>query len=131
MIKKVLYIFLLNILFSLNFAFWATAPDVNCIWLPWCNQSSITSPNDWIVSTDVDKEVWMNLILKFTSIFIQFVSVFAVFSLIFSWVLYMISSWDEEKTNKAKKWIIWSLVWVFLSISAYGIINLLNNITIG
>jgi hypothetical protein len=45
--------------------------------------------------------------------------------------MYLLSSWEEEKANKAKKWIIYSLIGVFISVSAWWIINLLNNIKIG
>jgi len=41
--------------------------------------------------------------------------------------LYLLSSGDEEKTKKAKNVIIWSLVGVFVSLSAYGIIEIINN----
>jgi hypothetical protein len=46
-------------------------------------------------------------------------------------VMYLISAWEDEKANKAKKWIIYSLVWVFVSSSAWWIINLINNLRIG
>ena len=58
----------------------------------------------------------------------QIVAVLSVFALVISWIMYMISAWDEEKANRAKRWIVWSLVWVFLSGSAWWIIILLNNI---
>jgi len=43
--------------------------------------------------------------------------------------MYLISGGEEEKVKKAKTWIIWSLVGVFLSISAWGIIGILNEIS--
>jgi hypothetical protein len=61
----------------------------------------------------------------------QIVAVVALFALIFSWVMYLISSWDEEKIKKAQKWIIYSLIWVFISVSAWWIINLINDFRIG
>jgi hypothetical protein len=50
--------------------------------------------------------------------------------LILSGMMYLVSWGEEEKVKKAKMWIVWSLVWVFLSVSAWGIINMLNNIKI-
>jgi hypothetical protein len=47
-----------------------------------------------------------------------------------SGVMYMVSWGEEEKTKKAKSWIIWSLVGVFLSISSYYIISTIANINI-
>jgi hypothetical protein len=61
---------------------------------------------------------------------IKYVAVVAVLSVMISGVLYLVSGWEEEKVKKAKTWIIWSLVWVFLSVSAWGLINLLNNLII-
>ena len=90
-------------------------PEIWCRWLPWCKGTSSTTPESFLV----------NFIEKF----IQVVAVLAVFALIFSWIKYIISSWDEEEAKHAKNWIIWSLVWVFLSTSAWWIIILLNNLT--
>jgi len=56
--------------------------------------------------------------------------VFAVIALMISGVMYMLSSGDEEKTKKARTWIIWSVVAVLLSISAYYIVNTLNEFNI-
>jgi hypothetical protein len=61
---------------------------------------------------------------------IKYVAVVAVLSVMISGVLYLVSGWEEEKVKKAKTWIIWSLVWVFLSVSAWWMINLLNTLTI-
>ncbi len=61
---------------------------------------------------------------------IKYVAVFAVIALMISWVMYMLSSGDEEKTKKARTWIIWSIVAVALSISAYFIVNTLNEFNI-
>ena len=48
-----------------------------------------------------------------------------------SGIMYMLSWGQEEKIKKAKTWIIWSLVWVLLSISSWYIINIINNLYIG
>jgi type IV secretory pathway VirB2 component (pilin) len=62
--------------------------------------------------------------------FTKFVAVIAVFAIIFSWIMYLLSNWDETKTNKAKYWILYSLIWVIVSVSAWWIINLLNNLSL-
>jgi len=41
--------------------------------------------------------------------------------------MYLVSSGDEEKTKKAKNIIIWALVGVIISMSAYGLISIINN----
>lgn len=89
-------------------------PEVWCGWLPWCKSSGTFSPEKFLV--------------KSIDIFIQIVAVLAVFALILSWIMYVISAWDEEKAKKAKTWILWSLVWVFVSFWSWWIISLLNNI---
>ena len=104
-------------LFDFSIRWWTgwgwtdNAPKIWCDGLPWCRSSGNWSPTTFLVSL-IDTTI-------------QIVSVFA---LVISWIMYMISAWDEEKANRAKRWIVWSLVWVFLSGSAWWIIILLNNI---
>ncbi len=119
------------LLFMLFISFWfnttySAAPEINCIWLPWCVDGNIMNP--W--APDISNNIWAKFMANIIWEFIQIVAVFAVFALIFSWIMYLLSAWEEEKATKAKKWIIWSLVWVFVSISAWWIINFLNNIRI-
>jgi hypothetical protein len=47
-----------------------------------------------------------------------------------AWIMYLVSGWEDEKVKKAKKWIIWSLIWVLISTSAWAIINLVNSFKI-
>lgn len=104
----------------------ADVPEVNCIWLPWCGQNEASEAFKW----DLSKNVWLELVTSIIWQVIQFVAVVAVISLILSGILYLFSWWEEEKAKKAKSWIIWSLVWVIVSISAWWIIGILNKITI-
>ena len=122
-IKTITILFLV---FWTNIVFWDANPTINCVWLPGCNGSIITTPKSWQLSDNL----WKEFIVNVTWYLVQIVSVIAVFALIFSWVMYLVSAWDEEKVWKAKKWIIWSLVGVILSISAWGIIAFINNIEI-
>ncbi len=109
-IKKYLIILILVFIFWTTFAAW---PDIYCEWLPWC----------WTKSS-----VWvLDFIWKIVAELIKYVAVAAVFALIASWFMYMFSWWDDAKTKKARNWIIWSLVAVFISISAYYLISLINN----
>ncbi len=79
----------------------------------------------WDYSESISK-IWWDLI----STFISYVAIIAVIALMISWIMYLVANWDEEKTKKAKNAITWSLVWVLLSISAWGIIAVINNLTI-
>jgi hypothetical protein len=116
--KKLKYFLFILVLvfFALNFydvLASATKPWVVCTWLPWCS--------NW---TD-DKPVF-KFISKVISEGIKYVAVIAVISIMIAWIFYIISTWEEEKAKMAKKWILWSLVWVIVSISAWSLINLLN-----
>ena len=95
----------------------AVIPEVKCGWLPGCEKSKHT-------------EGPINAIVHLIGEFIQYVAVFAVIVLMISGIMYLVSGGEEEKVKKAKTWIMWSLIWVLLSISAWTIINLINNITI-
>lgn len=103
-----------------------TWPELNCIGLPWCKNTTATNTATEISSGNI----WISVISSIIWQAIQFVAVIAVIALILSGIMYLLSWWEEEKIKKAKSWIIWSLVWVFLSISAWSIINILNKITI-
>ena len=128
MIKKIIITLLIlipNTVFITN-TYSANSPSVNCIWLPWCVDTDKTKPSP----ADITKKNSLEWISNIIWELIQYVSVIAVISVMISWVLYMTSWGEEEKVKKAKTWIIWSLVWVFLSISAWWIINMLNMIEI-
>lgn len=103
-----------------DIAFWVTVDSRVCTesWLPGCN-TTVTSESHifWFV--------W-NIISKM----ILYVAVFAVLSITGAGVLYMVSLEEESKKNKAKKWILWSVIGLLLSISAWGIVNMVNNLTI-
>ena len=120
------------LMFVYSFFIWITTyvfadtPDINWFWLPGNNDSSLTDP--WTISTSTD--IWIKVITSIIWETIQIVSVVAVIALIISWIMYLISWWEEEKTKRAKTWIIWSLAWVILSISAWWIVNVLNDMVI-
>jgi len=114
-IKKYFYISILLILWLQNqvFAWTPKVPDLGL-------------PADNVEINEVTWKIWWNLI----DLLIKYVAIIAVISLMISWIMYLISGWEEEKVKKAKNWIIWSLVWVLISISAYGLVGIVNNLTI-
>ena len=116
--KKIIYT-LFVFISTINihvFAQWQN-PVINCQWLPWCSSNGTDSGVEIAASTIISQ-------------LIQYVAVVAVIALMISWVMYMLSGGEEEKTKKAKWWITWSIVAVVLSISAYFIIETLNKIDI-
>ncbi|MDQ7022614.1 MAG: hypothetical protein Q9M97_03675 [Candidatus Gracilibacteria bacterium] len=76
---------------------------------------------------DIIEKVGSNIIAEM----IKYVAVLAVIALMISGVMYMFSDGDEEKTKKAKSWILWSLTAVVLSISSYYIVTTIVGIQVG
>jgi hypothetical protein len=107
--KKIFFIFIL-IISNIWLAF--AAPSIPQLWMP----------GDWRSNTTIFNKTWG----YFLTIFIRYVAIIAVISLMLAWISYLLSGWEDEKVKKAKNWIIWSLVWVFLSISAWWLINIIN-----
>lgn len=95
----------------------SSGPAVVCNGLPGCSS--------WVTGKSFFGFLW-NLI----SAGIKYVAVIAVIALIISGMMYLTSGWEDEKVKKAKKWIIWALVGVFVSTSAWAIINLVNSFRI-
>lgn len=115
--RQILIFSIFIVLFiKLNIVLWANnAPDVVCDWLPWC-----WNENNW------DDDSFFQFLWNVISEMINYAAVFSVISLVFAWLNYVFSFWEDEKIKKSKTWILWSLVWVFITVSAWSIINLLN-----
>ena len=126
MFKKVFIIISILTLYFNTWVFASWAPLVNCVWLPWCADTNANTP----IKANIDNNLGLEIITSLIWEAIQFVALLAVIALIISGIMYLVSWWDEEKASKAKRWIIWSLVWVVISISAWWIINMLNKFTI-
>jgi hypothetical protein len=119
MIKKLFYSIIAIMSSNILLVSAATPPPINCEWLPWCSSNWDTTENNIeIVTSNIISEM------------IKYVAVLAVIALMLSWIMYMISWWEEEKTKKAKSWIIWSLVAVLLSISSLYIVSTIAKINI-
>lgn len=114
MIKKIFFAFLIFI-FNINILL-AKWPKILDDWLP----------GSWWWD-DIIEKVGSNIIAEM----IKYVAVLAVIALMISWIMYMFSNWEEEKTKKAKTWILWSLVAVVLSISSYYIVTTIAGLQIG
>lgn len=111
------FIFTIYFYFLITFTTFASDPWVVCGWLPWCKNN-------------VSWKWFFSFIWSFIQELIKYVAVIAVIAVMWYWIMYIISIWEEEKIKKAKNWIIWSLVWVLLSVSAWAIINMLNQFKI-
>lgn len=114
--KKIIILF--SLLLTSCAKYWrSSAPDVcGNVWIPGCGGWRNQNVIDYISNA--------------ISLMIQYVGVVAVIAVMISGIMYIVSSGEEEKVNRAKKWIIWSLLWVFFSVMAWWIINAINNIDI-
>lgn len=101
------------------------AVKINCYWLPGCPPEPKEAPTDGLVGWDYN--VWWEYILNIIHLMLQYVSVIAVIALMLSWFLYLLSGGEEEKTKKAKNWIIWSLVWVLVALSSNFLVTTIIN----
>lgn len=119
MVKKIFYTFIG--IFSIFLSVWASWPEVVCNWLPGCKADTI-----WETTKEVASNNFFGFLWNAISEWIKYVALLAVVALIIAWIMYLMSGWDDEKVKKAKNAIIWSLVWVLLSTSAWMIINMLN-----
>lgn len=102
-----------------SIAFVYAVPEVNCGNLPGCNDDG-----------NVTETQTFDIIWSVIETGIQYTAVIAVIAIMIGGMLYLISSGDEEKTKRAKNIIIWALVGVFISMSAYSLIALINNFRI-
>jgi hypothetical protein len=68
---------------------------------------------------------------RFISEAIKYVSVLAMMAITWGGFTYITAYGDEKKVGKAKGIILYSLLAVVLSISAYAIIDIINNLKIG
>lgn len=117
MIKNILYTLFAVFSIKISNIFAANSPAINCEGLPWCG-------TNWVNDENVIEQISSNIITEM----IKYIAVLAVIALMISWIMYMLSWGEEEKTKKAKTWIIWSLVWVLLSISSYYIVSMIVEI---
>ena len=109
-----------------NIQAYTAAPTINCYGLPGCDGSAKGSPSD---ATQLSNNSFWEAIVQIISFVMPYIAVAAIVAIMISWVMYLLSAWDEDKVNRAKKWIIWSLVWVILSTTSWYIIGVLGNLS--
>jgi len=123
--KKYFYI-ILWLFFSLKYDLSiGEKPNIVCDWIPWCESVDFS----W-VEINSDNEWFFNFLDTTVATMIKYVAVIAVIALIISGIYYLISMWEDEKVNKAKKMIIWSLVGVIVSTSRVFLINMVTKFNI-
>lgn len=113
---KYIVLIVLTHLIALQLGF--AAPDVECGGLPGCSDVGVSWSGVYGILGNI------------IALLIKYIAVIAVIAVMIGGIMYLISSGDEEKTKKAKSIIIWALVGVFISVSAWSLINILNNFRI-
>jgi len=129
-IKLFLFLIIFYFFWILNYSYAAKAPEINCIWLPGCPDTNIKNPSPANVKRNFDNNIVWKASIDFVVTFIKYIAVIAVISLMLGWIMYILSWGEEEKVKKAKSWIIWSIVWVFMSVSAWWIITFITQLNI-
>lgn len=83
------------------------------------SESSITTTdNDFYIKTSktINKYLWYML----------WTVAFGV--VLYAWVILLKAEWVDTELKKANKILIWWLIWIFTSLLAYPIINILINL---
>ncbi len=97
-------------------------------WKVDCNERTIL----WIIQINwnncsaVNQISWISdIIIKVINWLNWFVWILIILMIIYAWVQVLFSAWDEEKLAKAKKSIIYILIWVAILILNYFILSFL------
>lgn len=90
----------------------------------WANKTIL----GWLVKATTSNPHWF--LTKWIAEAIKYVWLLAIISLIIWWFIYITSMWDDSKTKKAKNIIIYSIAWIIVAMSAFAIVELVNNINI-
>lgn len=119
------YLYIILWFFYTSVSASTVAPWVVCNGLPGCKSDMTGYVQPSIKNNDFFAFLWSAIAEG-----IKYVAVLAVLALVISGIMYMISVGEDDKTAKAKKMIIWSLIGVLISTSAWMIINMVNSFKI-
>lgn len=74
------------------------------------------------------KEKPHSFISKTIAEWIKYVWLLAIIAIVYWWIMYITSIWDDNKIKKAKQIIEYSIIWILASMFAFAIIEIVNNI---
>lgn len=60
----------------------------------------------------------------------KYVAILAIIATMIGWLMFLFSAWSDEKVKKAKNVIIYSIIWVLVSIASYTLVDIINNLTL-
>lgn len=119
-----IYLMIISFLFYLETYADIIKPD--SYWLPWfwANKTILW----WLVTATTANPHWF--LTKWIAETIMYVWLLAIISLIIGWLMYITSLWDDAKAKKAKNIIIYSIAWIIVAMSAFAVIEVVNNLNI-
>lgn len=121
--NKIKYIVLLIISLLLpiiTFANTSTLDFKNEFWLP--------SFYEW--DGFIKKENPVNFLFVIIREVTKYVAILAIIATMIGWLMFLFSAWSDEKVKKAKNVIIYSIIWVLVSIASYTLVDIVNNLTL-
>lgn len=65
-----------------------------------------------------------DLVIKFAKVAIEFGALFAIGAIVFSGIQYTTSYGDDEKVKKAKSTGIYAIIWLFLLLTAFSLVDI-------
>ncbi len=116
MLKKI--IILLSFIFSILVTY---SYEVNLPVTNWDIQNSEYSINE-------DENFYLDIAKTITDYLWYILWAISFGIVIYAWILLMKWEWNSEKLKKANKMLMWWMVWIFISLLAYQIVNLLTDL---
>lgn len=95
--------------------------------IPWDSGWDYHYEEETVSSGPYDSD-WKNLINTVNKYLWQALLVVSFAVLIYWWYILISSEWDQEKLKKANKLLIYAWIWIFVSISAYIVVDIVVDI---
>lgn len=90
--------------------------------IAWGAITSTTNSNDWYRIEDVKDKIY-----SITQKVVVLATILAIWWLVYAWILFTTSYWDDSKNKKAKEATKWSLIWLVAAIVSQQLINAVIN----
>jgi len=81
--------------------------------------TDLVNPGDGLIEGSIKQQfvTWTNSIASALALF-------AVWAIVYGWLMMTISIWEEEKIKKWKDIVKWAAIWFLAAISAWAIVRL-------
>lgn len=100
-----------------SYSSWVTLKDN--LWECFNNSAFVWNNEDVIIWEWFDKQIQ-----KWTTWIATFLWIMSVFGIVYGTVFMVTSAWEDEKINKWKTAIKWSVIWFIAILSASAIVNI-------